>query len=472
MSAVETVADEAAPDQAESDRVESDRVESDRVESDHPAAEELSVGSEVVVDVGAVAHGGSCVARHGGRVLFVRHTLPGERVTARVTGVGGGGRHLFADAVEVHTAAPGRREPPCPFSGPGRCGGCDWQHVDPAVQRALKADVLAEQLSRLAHIDRRVPVEAVSGDTGGLGWRTRSRFVTDRTGALGLRAHASHDVVPIEACPIAAPAMAVAELAAREWRPRTELDVVVDGDGSRLVLGGSAGRRHRSQHAGGDNARGGNGRGDNGHSDTRPAGGQQPLRVPHLVHHAAGRGWRVTGAGFWQVHPGAPDTLAAAVLDALEPRPGESALDLYAGVGLFAGVLAGALGPTGRVTAVESDPAAAGDARMNLRGLPGTRVVRDVVDADVGRHATGGHADLVVLDPPRTGARREVVTAVVGLRPRAVAYVACDPAALARDVATFAGLGYRLGTLLAYDLFPTTHHLEAVAQLLPDQQVS
>ena len=193
------------------------------------------------------------------------------------------------------------------------------------------------------------------------------------------------------------------------------------------------------------------------------------------MHTAAGRTWRVTGPGFWQVHPGAPDVLADAVLQALEPRPGETALDLYAGVGLFAGVVARRVGRGGRVTAIETDPTAVADARMNLRDLPAARVVQARVDATLSGHLPGGgggagrggeaRVDLVVLDPPRSGARGPVVRAIAALRPRTVAYVACDPAALARDVATFGELGYRLGRLRAFDLFPMTAHVEAVATL-------
>ncbi len=407
-----------------------------------------SVGDLLQLEVGAVAHGGHCVARHEGRVVFVRHTLPGEQVTAKVTGIGGGGRHLTADAVQVHVAAPGRREPRCPWSGPGRCGGCDWQHAETATQRDLKAAVVAEQLERLAGIGWDVVVEAVPGDEDGQRWRTRSRFVADRTGKLGLRAFHSHDVVAIGDCPISSRDMDVPELAGRTWAAGSELDVVVDGAGSRLLLGARPARR------GGPPAR------------TRPG-----HDVPALVHTAAGRGWRVTGAGFWQVHPGAADALAGAVVEGLAPAAGQSVLDLYSGVGLFAGVLARLVGDEGRVTAVESDRAAVTDARVNLRDLPNTRVVPARVDAGLGAHlprpgtAEAPHVDLVVLDPPRTGARSAVVHAITALTPQRVAYVACDPAALARDLATFAADGYRLTGLRAFDLFPMTHHVEAVATL-------
>ena len=170
----------------------------------------------------------------------------------------------------------------------------------------------------------------------------------------------------------------------------------------------------------------------------------------------------VADGGFWQVHPGAPQALVDAVLEALEPRPGESALDLYAGVGLFTLFLMDHLGPSGRVAAVEGDPAAS---RLSEQNCPGATIQ----SGDVAKVLAGGlpptwdRCDLVVLDPPRAGAKRAVVEQVVARSPRAVAYVACDPAALARDVAIFAEHGYRLTSLRAFDLFPMTHHVECVA---------
>jgi tRNA/tmRNA/rRNA uracil-C5-methylase (TrmA/RlmC/RlmD family) len=390
------------------------------------------VGERYDVRAERVAHGGFVVARHEGVVVFVRHALPGELVTAEVTEGQEGDRFLRADAVVVLEASPDRVAPPCPFSGPGRCGGCDFQHVDLAAQRALKAAVVAEQLHRLAKLDVEVVVEAVPGDRAGLGWRTRVQWAVDPSGRPGLRKHRSHDVVPVDHCPIAHPGLP--DVTDTEWPDATGVEAIVSTTGDRLRL-----------------------------VTTRDGG--RFADGPLLLHErAAGRDWQVTGSGFWQVHPGAADTLVSAVLDGLGAVPGERALDLYAGVGLFTAALAAAVGPTGHVMAVESDPVAAEDAAANLADLPQASVMTARVDRAV---AEVPDADLVVLDPPRTGARREVVAAVAGLAPRAVAYVACDPAALARDVAFFADHGYELRSLRAFDLFPMTHHVECVALLAP-----
>lgn len=374
------------------------------------------MGERFEVEVGPIAHGGHCVARlpePESRVVFTRHALPGERVVLEITEGAEGDRFWRADAVEVLEAAPERVAAPCRYAGPGGCGGCDFQHVSLPQQRTLKRRVLVEQLTRLGGLDPDDPllaglvVEAVPGDHDGLGWRTRTRYVDLPDGGHGMRKHRSHDVVRVETCLIAA-----AE--AQPGAPRSATSAM-----RREVT--ADGRTHA---------------------------------------------FAVAADGFWQVHPGAPTALVEAVLPGLDPRPGESALDLFAGVGLFARFLADVTG-TGPVV-VEGDREAADHARANLADIEGADVHRGDV-ATVLDALPADPVDLVVLDPPREGAKRAVVEQVAARSPRAVAYVACDPAALARDVALFADAGYRLASLRAFDLFPMTHHLEAVAVLVPEE---
>ena len=368
------------------------------------------------------------------RVVFVRHALPGETVVIDITEGSAKDRFWRADAVEVLEPSPDRVSPPCPYAGPGRCGGCDFQHVALPRQRALKADVVREQLWRVGRIDLEqlgldLRVEAVPGDQDGLRWRTRLRLALDDAGHVGMRAHRSHHIVPLdgpEDCRIAAPGARV-----EVTTGSTDADTVLAepagqaGEGPVVEAVAAAGGEHR---------------------------------------------FAVAADGFWQVHPGAPATLVDAVLQMLAPGPGERALDLYAGVGLFARYLADAVGPDGEVVAVEGDPVAASHAADNLAGQP-VRVLAGRVDAvlraqgDAGDPRGGSRVDVVVLDPPREGARRGVVDLVAARHPRAVAYVACDPAALARDLRTFLDHGYRLSGLRAFDAFPMTHHVEVVALL-------
>ena len=395
------------------------------------------IGTRLTLDVGEIAHGGHAVARHEGRVVFVRHALTGEVVEAVVTKGKEGDRFVFADAVEVRTPSAHRVEPRCPASGPGGCGGCDFQHVDLAFQRELKSRVVAEQLRRLGGIDRDVVVEAVPGDDEGLRWRTRMELAVDRKGRAGLRRFRSRDVVPLTDCPIAVEAVAATGVFGRRWPGSRGVDVVVPSEGEPKVVPLPGG----VQRAGTV-------------TETVVIDGEQPFE---------GR-FRVPTRGFWQVHPGAAATLVGAVLDGVRPLAGESCLDLYAGVGLFASALADAVGSSGAVVAVESDEASIAAAKRNFHAQPHVRIVQACTE----RALTApdlGHMDVVVLDPPRSGAGAEVIEAIASLAPRVVAYVACDPAALARDLATARAAGYELDTLRAFDLFPMTHHVECVAIL-------
>ena len=396
--------------------------------------------TDPVVDVGPVAHGGHCVARLDGQVVFVRHTLPGERVRIRITERSK--RFLRADAIEVLEPAPDRVSAPCPYTGD--CGGCDFQHVSPAGQRRLLTAVVREQLERLAGLSWEGEVEAVQPDD--LGWRTRVSFTVDEEGRAGLRRHRSHHVVPLEECLIAHPDLP--RVLDRRWDAES-VEAIVSSTGERLLVTDATIPDEVERQVDGVVAVDGTVRGGRG-------------ALTERVHDTA---MRVSGSGFWQVHPAAAVTLVDAVLDAAQVRPGDTVVDLYAGVGLFTSFLADAVGEQGTVVSVESDRQAARDARRNLHDRPQVRLVNVTVERALDS-AEVASADVVVLDPPRTGAKR-AVAGIAALAPRRVVYVACDPAALARDLATFADLGYRLDALRAFALFPMTHHVECVATLVP-----
>lgn len=426
-------------------------------------------GTELELEVGPVAHGGHCVARHEGRVVFVRHALPGERVVARVTEGAEGASFWRADAVRVLVADPDRVEPPCPVAGPGLCGGCDFQHATPARQRTLKAAVVAEQFRRLAGLDVDVTVEeaplpGTDADGEGLRWRTRTQFAVDAEGRTGLRAHRSHQVVPLQDCPISTGAVVGSGVLGARFGNVGTVEVAAGSDGAAPLV---VVEPLPGTHA---------------HVPKLP-GASVAVRTPEGLHRVSGRTWvgervtvrvgeqerehafRVGGAGFWQVHPAAPRLLGEAVLAALEPRPGEHALDLYSGVGLFTALLADAVGADGTVLAVEGEERAVRDARRSLHEHPQVELWEgDVEEALSDDELAGRRTDLVVLDPPRSGAGRAVVDGIAALAPRTVAYVACDPAALARDAKFLAAHGYRLDGLRAFDLFPMTHHVECVAR--------
>ncbi len=515
-------------------------------------------GDEVELSVGEVVHGGWCVARLSeGPVIFVRHALPGERVRAVITQTTS--RLARADATAILDASADRVEPPCPNAHPGGCGGCDWQHASLPAQRALKAAVVRQQLRRIAGIERDVSVEPMPGDETGLGWRTRVKFAVGQDGVAGLRRHRSHDIMEIGDCPIAHPLIDAAAVTGRRWpgvvsvevaaapasgqravivlgdapTPEIEADIVVFGRAGRTGRARRADRAGRAEGAkragrtgGAERAGrtgGAGGAGSAGRAKAAERAGPMGAGGPgYLRQRAAGRGWRVSPVGFWQVHPAAADTLAAAVIDALRPEPGEVALDLYCGAGLFAGVLATAVGPAGAVIGIEADATAVRDARHNLRATPWARVHRGDAAVLLARNGLSG-ASLAVLDPPRTGVARPIIdllsagaspsppggrgrageaggrsgTAGTGGsdgpggpgpadgagapgpaggsegsggpggagRVRRIAYVSCDPATLARDIAAFGAAGWSLEALRGFDAFPMTHHVECLAAL-------
>ncbi|MFD0558860.1 23S rRNA m(5)U-1939 methyltransferase [Stackebrandtia endophytica] len=386
----------------------------------------------MIVDVDSVAHGGHCVARADGRVIFVRHALPGERVRIEITDR----KKSFwrADAVEILRASPDRVTAPCRFAGV--CGGCDLQHVSQAGQLNWKTQVLREQLVRLGGLApetvAEVTVQPLAG--GLLGWRTRMQYAVDRRGRAGLREQRSNAVVDIDRCLIADDRIQDTDVLKRNWSGSNVVGVVA-GEDDQLSVYTQRDRRGKARYVAG------------------------PSRVTQL---AAGHFFDLAADSFWQVHPLSAEAFAAKVADMLRPRDGEVVWDLYAGAGLFSAVLADAVGPAGRVLAVESDPA--GDTARNLADIPGAEAVSQRVESAI---ATLPTPDIVVLDPPRSGAGVEVVDAIAAAGARAVCYVACDPAALSRDLRRFGEVGWNVEHIEAFDAFPMTQHFETIVLLTP-----
>jgi tRNA/tmRNA/rRNA uracil-C5-methylase (TrmA/RlmC/RlmD family) len=397
-------------------------------------------GREIEVEATNMAHGGESVARYEGRVVFVADAIPGERVVARVTA---DAKKTFwrAETTRVLEPSPHRRPHVWPEASvdrdpADRPGGADYGHIDLAHQRTLKAHVLADALGRMAKVARDVVVEALPGEPDGTGWRTRERLHTAADGTLGPYAARSHRVIPVADLPLAV--AAVREHAPLQERMPGAGDVTIlapsVGDGARLVIGA-----------------------------------QKPTVIRERV---GEREFRVDDTGFWQVHTAAPAVLSAAVQDAIDPTVFEAKaanLDLYGGVGLLAAAVGDRFGPGVRITSVESDARATEHAAENLADWLGASVVTARVDAflrGLGDASAGERARLaaatVVLDPPRAGAGAAVLDPLAALAPAQIVYVACDPVAFARDVALLAGHGYQLTGLRAFDLFPHTHHVEAV----------
>lgn len=438
-------------------------------------------GDLLDLDITDVAHGGVFVARHDGRVVFVADAIPGERVRARLTDTG---KTSFwrAVAVDVVDSSPHRRPhvwaaADLAVDPDRRPGGAEFGHIDLAHQRALKQRVLRDALERFGGLE--APCVPLSGAFAADGldgegpraesddatrWRTRVSLHVDDEGRIGPYAARSHRVIDVDDLPLAT--VEIAEAARRLSAQPGRVDLVHPADGRVRVLARPERDRDRR-------GRGGARRGSR-------AGAVSSAPDPShetIVEEAAGRRFRVDAGGFWQVHRLAAHTLTRVVSDLLADAGGvdEEAqhLDLYGGVGLFAATLATIGGPATRVTSVESDARATEHAGENLADWIGARAETDRTDRFLTRlNAQVGAAErarlaagVTLLDPPRAGAGRDVVDAVAALTPASVVYVACDPVALARDLGTFRGHGYEPVRIEALDLFPHSHHLEAVALL-------
>ena len=394
------------------------------------AQERLEVGQVIELVIGPVAHGGHFVARHNGQVIFVRHGITNELAKIKITAVSSKIAH--ADVIEVLTAAPSRVSPPCQYAG--KCGGCDFQHVDLATQRKLKAEIIKEQFMRIGKID--LPLLGFDLEvnevepTDGLHWRTRMDFAVSPGGKIGFFGARSNEVVEISQCVIADERMNVGELAARSWKSDARVEVAVSSTSEVSVM--------RS-----------------GRSISGPT---------QIVEQVGGNSFKISPEVFWQSHKSAPVTLVKAALAQLGVKGNDHVCDLYSGVGLFAAAILKEVGDQGFITLIESDKNAVVDARKVFANKNNVKILQGLVAQQL---PIVKRADLILLDPPRTGAGEVVIKQMIKLKPRKIVYVACDPAALARDSKTLIDAGYKLDHISAYDLFPMTQHIECVAGFSP-----
>ncbi|MCZ4587262.1 TRAM domain-containing protein [Rhodococcus opacus] len=407
--------------------------------------------------LGNPGHGGFVVARHEGRVVFVRHGLPGERVIALVT-EDRGGSYCRADAIEILDASPERVTPVCPVSGPGGAGCCDFSHASLHVQRDMKAQVVAEQLARLARVQRDVDVEELPGTGDGTGWRTRVRLAVDPDGRPGYHRHRSSGIVTDLACPQIESA-AYDGVSEHDWKPGSEVQIVLDGAGERHVVEIAPPKVSRT----GRTSRGRRGAMARRAASGAPRAERVVVGSGRPVERVRDREWALAATGFWQAHRGAAETYSAVVSEWAGMSAGETAWDLYGGVGVFAAALAGGAGPSGHVDSVESSRQAVADGKAALSDLPQVRFHADRVERALSGLASP--PQVVVLDPPRAGAGRDVIGAVAAAGAERVVHVGCDPASFARDIGLYLAQGYHVDELRAFDAFPLTHHVECIALL-------
>ncbi|MEE3750142.1 class I SAM-dependent RNA methyltransferase [Mycobacterium intracellulare] len=390
---------------------------------------------ELTLTTGAPANGGSCVAHHEGRVVFVRYALPGERLRARVTA--DRGSYWHAEVIEVLEPAEGRTASLCPIAGVDGAGCCDLAFAVPEVARALKAEVVANQLERLG--GHRWSGEAEPLPSGPTGWRTRVRLDVGADRRPGFHRYHSDDLVTDLRC-AQLPGGMLDGITKTEWPAGAQLHVAVDDDGARHVV--------RTLRQGRRTA-------------TKVTQGRY-----EAVQRVAGRTWHVPVTAFWQAHRDAAATYSGLVADWAAAGTGMSAWDLYGGAGVFAAVLGEAVGPSGRVLSVDTSRASTRAARAALADLTQVQVVTDSVRrALAAQRGSASKADVAVLDPPRAGAGREIIDLLAAAGVPRIVHIGCEAASFARDIGIYLGHGYAVEKIKVFDAFPLTHHTECVALL-------
>lgn len=461
---------------------------------------------QVTMRIERYADQGRCVGHLDGRVVFVRFALPGELVVVRMDEPMRAKAHFFTgEVVEVLEPSADRVEPQWKLAGPlaqgGGVGGADLIHVSLPGQIRWKASVIANQFQRLAHMDvaeSDVSVERIPGDEelNGFNWRTRMELVADDEGRLSMRKRESHDRIAIDTMPLASRAvLAVADsldLWNRSFSPNAQIRLAVPEPrvegldfNDKAALLDAIGENYALIV-----------------NDELVAGSallRERVRVVAACDSSRARtfDYDVDARGFWQIHRAAPEHLVSYVLglvrSALGGRSKNTVLwDLYSGSGLFTiplatlanvgGNLSSSAGDSGsaepaRVLSIEGAPIAVKNARRNIGRAGLSRDIVEALQGDVAQTLESqvfkasksskivcrfAHPDVVVLDPPRAGAKAQVCKQIAKSGARAVVYVACDPTSLARDVGTFRELGYSVQSLRAFDIYPNTHHVESV----------
>jgi tRNA/tmRNA/rRNA uracil-C5-methylase (TrmA/RlmC/RlmD family) len=330
------------------------------------------------------------------------------------------------DAIEILKPSKDRVVPPCKYAVPGGCGGCDFQHIEISAQLELKRSVIREQFSRLGRIE--IDLDVLPAEpTNGLHWRTRMDFAISKSGKPGLYSARSKEVTEIDKCLIAVEAINDPAMFARSWKGDDRLEVAVSSSGEKNV------------------SRGG-----------------RSISGPTQLHEVVGEHtYEISPTSFWQSHSAAPRTLTKLVMDLMALRPGDQVCDLYGGVGLFTAPMAEDVGDIGKVHLIESSHRATQDALKIFEKVKNVVVHAGRVEQKL---PLINRVDVILLDPPRTGAGEMVVKQMIAKKPRTIVYVSCDPASLARDAKALEEGGYHLNHIVGFDLFPMTQHVECVAR--------
>ena len=383
----------------------------------------LNIGDIVTLDIGVIAHGGHFIARHNNQVVFVRHAITGEIANVKITSINS--KLAFGDAIEILKSSKDRVKPPCKYSKPGGCGGCDFQHISAEIQQSLKKIIIQDQFKRIAKIDINPDVISVEPFTG-LHWRSRLDLAISNNGKTGLYSHKSDVVIEIDECLIAVEKINKSEVFNKWWNGEDRLSMSVSSENELNV--------NRS--------------------------GKTILGLDELKEVVEENTYIISPKSFWQSHINAPSLLVQKVIKYADIKLGDRVCDLYGGVGLFTAPIAKLIGETGEIHIIEKDNDCIRDAKKIFQNKKNIIIHHGKVEQKLSKIKNIG---IIILDPPRNGAGRQVIKQIIDKKPKSIVYVSCDPASLARDTKILIENNYTLNNLIGLDLFPMTHHVECVA---------
>ena len=383
----------------------------------------LVIGDIVTLDIGTIVHGGHFIARYNNQVVFVRHAITGEVANVKITSVNS--KLAFGDAIEILKSSNDRVIPPCKYSYPGGCGGCDFQHISIKNQQGLKKIIIKDQFKRIAKIDIDPDVLSVEPYSG-LYWRSRLDLAISINGKTGLYSHKSNEIIEIKECIIAVEKINKSEVFKKNWDSNDRLRISVSSENELNI--------NQSE--------------------------KTILGLAELKEVVNENIYTISPKSFWQSHKNAPSILMQKVLKYADIKLGDRVCDLYGGAGLFTLPISDLIGESGEVHLVERDNYCIKDAKKMFQSKKNIIIHHGKVEQKLGKIK---NINTIILDPPRNGVSKQVINQIIEKKPKLIVYVSCDPASLARDTKILIENNYSLDNFVGLDLFPMTHHIECVA---------
>jgi tRNA/tmRNA/rRNA uracil-C5-methylase (TrmA/RlmC/RlmD family) len=382
----------------------------------------LTVGDIITLDIGTIANGGHFIARHNNQIIFVRHSITGEKANVKITAVNS--KFAFGDAVEILKKSKDRVNAPCKYAHPEGCGGCDFQHIDLKTQLNFKKIVIQDQFKRIAKID--INPDLISADSdSGLNWRSRLNLGISEDKKLGLRGHKSNKIIEIDECLIALKEINNLDVFNKHWENNDNIKISCSSENDITIsqLGKKISGSDKLKEVVGDNK------------------------------------FNISPQSFWQSHKSAPGIILEQVLKFANIKKGERVCDLYGGVGLFTLPISKIIGENGEVHLIETNRTCIDDANEMFTDLKNIFIHHGTVEQKLGSIKK---IDTIILDPPRNGISKQVINQMIEKKPHTIVYVSCNPSTLARDTKILLNNKYELTNVVGLDLFPMTHHVECV----------